>query len=147
MQTIDEALALSLVGSPTSSLTYLTFCYPNSELRDIPTDAKYLMIESDWQQAYRAQGVGASLIFKGVDINKKFGETDAGVTESKTYFWPGATALSGKFAKLKAADRFVDDKLRFQKDGFDTPTDAVDSPTSFESAYTIVAKNKIRYKE
>jgi hypothetical protein len=147
MQTLDELLSVSLIGSSSSSLTYLTFCYPNSELRDIPSDVQYLMLESDWQQAYRNQGVGDTMVFKGVDTSKKSGATDEGITESNTYFWPGATALSGKFAKLKSTDRFVDDKLRFQKDGFDTPTDAVDSPTSFESAYTIVAKNKIRYKE
>lgn len=142
-----EAINTSLVGSSDSSLQYLTFCYPNSELRDIPSDVKYLMLESDWQQAYRVQGVGAPLVFKGVNPNQKSGAATPGISESNTYFWPGAAALSGKFAKLKSSDRFVDDKLRFQKEGFDSPLSLTEDPTSFESSYTIVAENKLRYKE
>lgn len=146
-QELIESVSISLVGSPNSSLSYLTFCYPNSDLRDIPTDVPYLMLESDWQQAYRTQGTGSPMVFKGVDPNKKSGATDVGITDSNTYFWPGANALSTKFAKLKTDGRFVDDKLRFKHDGFDQPISLVDEPTSFESAYTVIAENKVRYKE
>lgn len=143
---LDNAISISLVGKPSSSLKYLTFCYPNTELRGIPAATLYLMIESDWQQAYRTQGVGAALVFKGVDPTKKSGTTSPGITDSNTYFWPGATALSGKFAKLKTSDRYVDEKLRFQKEGFDAPLAPIDSPTSFESAYTVLTENRLRTK-
>lgn len=146
-QELQEKVDLSVVGKTSSSLKNLTFCYPDSELRGIPTDTEFVMFESDWQQTYRAQGVGKPMIFKGVDPAKPSGPITPGIDKDRSYFWPGAAALFEKFGKMNPDSRFVDDKLRFKKDGFDKPITLSSVAQSFEGNYTIIAENKIRTKE
>ena len=137
----------SVFGKATSSLKNLTFCYPSSELRGIPDNTEFVMFESDWQQTYRAQGVGVPMIFKGVDPSKPAGAASKGIGEDKSFFWPGTTALLQKFGKFNPDSRFVDDKLRFKKEGFDKPITLSSEAQSFEGNYTIISENKIRTKE
>jgi hypothetical protein len=146
-QEMQEQVDLSVVGTTSSSLKNLTFCYPGSELRGIPDDTQFVMFESDWQQTYRAQGVGKPMIFKGVDPTKPSGAATPGIGADRSYFWPGTTALLEKFGKMNPDSRFVDDKLRFKKDGFDKPVTLSSQAQSFEGNYTIIAENKIRTKE
>lgn len=143
----NDYLDQSVIGSPDSSLKNLTFCYPDSELRGIPIDAAFVMFESDWQQAYRSQSVGKSMVFKGVNPLQESGAAATGVDSAFTYFWPGAGALSAKFGKLESQSRFVDDKLRFKSQGYDKPVVLSTSGQTFEDNYTIVSQNRIRTKE
>lgn len=145
-QESNDSIKSSVVGKTSSSLNQLTFCYPDSELRGIPEDTSFVMFESDWQQIYRSQGSGAPFAFKGVDSTKQKGAVDKGISNSRSYFWPGASALSAKFGKLNPDSRFVDDKLRFKTTGFDQSVSLGAEPLSFEDNYTIIAANTIRTK-
>jgi hypothetical protein len=87
------------------------------------------------------------MIFKGVDPTKPSGAATPGIGADRSYFWPGTTALLEKFGKMNPDSRFVDDKLRFKKDGFDKPVTLSSQAQSFEGNYTIIAENKIRTKE
>lgn len=87
------------------------------------------------------------MVFKGVDPSKASGPASKGIAEDKTFFWPGTVALLQKFGKLNPDSRFVDDKLRFKKDGFDKPITLSSEAQSFEGNYTIISENKIRTKE
>ena len=144
---INDLIARSVVGKPTTSLTNLTFCYPDSSLRGIPDNAEYVLFESDWQGQYLAQGAGKPMIFKGVNPKKPAGATAPGVSKTNSYFWPGAEALNAKYGKFEFNGRYVDDKLRFKKDGFDTPISAAPSAKSFEGNYVIVSTNAIKTKD
>ena len=150
VQVITEeqtAIKASVVGKKTTSLKYLTFCYPDSTLRGIPESALYVLFESDWQQQYRNQGAGAPMLIRGVDPAKKAGAVSSGVAEDKSYFWPGIQSLLSKFGKLESTSRYVDDKLRFKKEGFDNPVVLTPTALPFENNYTIITKNGIRSKD
>jgi hypothetical protein len=137
---IDE----SIVRKDNSTLTNLTFYYPDSTLRGIPEDAKFIMLEADWQYAYRNQGQGSSLGIRGVPIS---GPGEDGVSLDQSYCWPGVQALDKKFAKLKPEVRFVDDKLAFKSEGFDQPLKLLDNPDSFVGNYTVIRENTIRTRQ
>jgi len=144
---IFEQLSDSVFGSPDTSLTNLTFCYPDSNLRGIPEAAEYFMLESDWQSAYRTEGEGAFMVFRGVDPLVPAGPASDGVDKSKSFFWPGVSALSEKFGSMKFDQRFVDDKLRFKNTGFDKPISLLDAPSSIQDKYRVIRKNELRTKE
>lgn len=144
---VFDQLAESVFGSPDTSLTNLTFCYPDSILRGVPDSAEYFLFESDWQSAYRTEGIGDYMVFRGVDPTAPAGAASDGVDSAKSFFWPGAAALSKKFGAMKFEQRLVDDKLRFKNTGFDKPISLLDSPSSIEDKYRIIRKNEIRTKE
>lgn len=138
-----EAESKSLVKKPKSSLSNLVFYYPDSLLRSIPQDANYVLLEADWQRAYRAAS-GKQLTIRGV---AKSGPGKDGVATDQSYCWPGAQALQSKFGKLKTdGNRYVTDKLAFKKDGFENPLQLLDNSVSFESNYTVIRANTIRAK-
>jgi hypothetical protein len=143
----QDLIDRSVFGSASSSLKNLTFCYPDSKLRGIPDSVEFVMFESDWQQIYKAQGIGTPMIFKGVDPSKPTGAASPGISQNNTFFWPGTTAMLQKFGKFNSDSRFVDDKLRFKKDGFEKPITLNSEAQSFEGNYTIISENKIRTKE
>ena len=134
----------SLVKKEDSTLSNLTFCYPDSLLRGIPVDSKFVLVEADWQSAYRAKGQGASLEIKGVSVA---GTGQTGVSADQSYCWPGLQALEAKFGKLSLNSRYVNDNLTFKRDGFDQPLKVLDNSTSFEGNYQIIRSNSIRIKE
>lgn len=136
----------SVYGSESSSLTNLTFCYPDSDLRGAVGTASCVMFEADWQQLYRSQGVGSPMIFKGVDSTSKT-QASPGISASNSYFWPGAKALMDKFGKLGTEGRYVDGKLRFKATGFDTPLEVGQELKSFEGNYTVATPNGIKSKQ
>jgi hypothetical protein len=142
-----EIIDKSIVGKSNSTLKNLTFCYPDSNLRGIPDSIKYVLFQSDWQQQYKDQNLGEYLVFKGVDTNVQSGPTPEGVSNDKTYFWPGAKSLVEKFGKFNFNRRYVDDKLRFNKEGYDKPVSIVPEATSFQDNYVVISKNGLRIKE
>ena len=144
---LNDGFASSLIGGVRTTLRYLTFCYPDSSLRGVPDASKFVMFESDWQQAYRTQGAGAKLIFKGVDPTQETGAAPEGVSKSRSYFWPGASALSSKFGNFSSGSRFVDDKLRFKSQGFGQPVTLSAAGQSFQDNYTVISQNGIRTQE
>jgi hypothetical protein len=75
------------------------------------------------------------------------GPTPEGVSNDKTYFWPGAKSLVEKFGKFNFNRRYVDDKLRFNKEGYDKPVSIVPEATSFQDNYVVISKNGLRIKE
>lgn len=138
-----EAIAVldkSLVGKAESTLSNLTFCYPDSALRGVPADTQYVLFEADWQKAYREQGAGAQLAFRGVALKGKGAD---GITAAQSYCWPGFEALNNKFGALTSTSRFVTGTLAFKKDGFNEPIDLLEAPKSFENNYTIIRANKV----
>jgi len=144
---IYDLIDKSVVGKSDSTLKNLTFCYPDSDLRGIPDAVKYVLFQSDWQQQYKAQGAGEHMIFKGVDTSVETGATSQGVSSDKTYFWPGAKALVKKFGKFNSNKRYVDDKLRFNKNGYDQPVSIDPEAASFQDNYVVISKNGLRTKE
>ena len=132
----------SLLLADSSSLKNLTFWYPDSDLRGIPTSTEYVLIESDWQKAYTE--VGATFEFKGISATGP--SSASSIDPAQSYCWPGALALSSKYGKLNNNSRFVDSKLLFKKDGFEEPIDLIDAPKSFEKNYVIIRSNQIRSK-
>ena len=144
---VFEQLSNSVFGSPDTSLTNLTFCYPDSNLRGIPESAEYFLFESDWQSAYRTEGIGDYMVFRGVDPAVPAGAASDGVDNSKSFFWPGAGALSQKFGAMKFEQRLVDDKLRFKNTGFDKPISLVEAPGSIQDKYRVIRKNQLRTKQ
>jgi len=130
----------SLVGKAESTLSNLTFCYPDSVLRGVPVDTQYVLFEADWQKAYREQGAGAQLAFRGVALKGKGAD---GITAAQSYCWPGFEALNNKFGALNSTSRFVTGTLAFKKDGFNEPIDLLEAPKSFENNYTIIRANKV----
>jgi hypothetical protein len=137
---VDE----SLVGSSESTLTNLTFYYPDSLLRGIPVDANFVLLEADWQYAYRNKGQGSNLAIRGV---AEQGPGQNGVSIKQSYCWPGVQALQSKFGKLKTDARFVDENLAFRSTGFDQPLKLLDNESSFEGNYRVISTNQIRIKE
>jgi hypothetical protein len=138
---VDE----SLVGSSESSLTNLTFYYPDSLLRGIPPDSKFVLLEADWQYAYRNKGVGENLEIRGV---AESGAGQPGIAPNQSYCWPGLQALESKFGKLSAESRFIDENLAFRSSGFDQPLKVLDNgETSFHNNYRVIGANQIRIKE
>ena len=144
---VQDLIDESVVGAADTSLKNLTFCHPDSPLRGIPDSAAYVMFESDWQQQYRNQKAGVPMIIRGVDTSKLTGAASSGVAVDKSYCWPGAQALAAKFGKLESTSRYIDDQLRFKKEGFENPVVLTAEAISFEDNYTIIAKNGIRSKE
>jgi hypothetical protein len=141
----NKEFTKSVLGAVESSLSKLTFCYPDSALRGIADEATYVLLEGDWQQQYRLRGSGSAMTLRGVDPNSESGPASPGVTDSLSYFWPGAQALSGKLGKLAGSDgRFVDDKLRLKAEGFDAPVAPVEAATTFEGNYFIPVRNQVR---
>lgn len=136
---VDE----SIVRKDNSTLSNLTFYYPDSVLRGIPENADFVMLEADWQYAYRNQGKGSNLAIRGVPTS---GAGKDGVSSDQSYCWPGVQALEAKFAKLKPDSRFVDSNLAFKADGFDQPLKLLDNPDSFAGNYTVIRENFIRTK-
>lgn len=137
---VDE----SLVGKEDSTLENLTFYYPDSLLRGIPPDSKFVLLEADWQMAYRSKGQGKNLEIRGVP---KSGVGTVGISSDQSYCWPGIQALESKFAKLSTESRFVDGNLAFKRTGFDQPLKVLDNPSSFQDNYRVIDTNKIRIKE
>jgi hypothetical protein len=144
---LNDLFSESVIGSESTSLRNLTFCYPDSSLRGIPEASKFVMFESDWQQAYRTQGAGAKMLFKGVDSKAESGAASPGVSKERSYFWPGASALTSKFGNFSSGSRFVDDKLRFKSQGFGQPVVLGAAGQSFQDNYTVIAQNGIRTQE
>lgn len=109
----------------------LKFAYPDSDLRGIPTDVKYLLVESQWQQLYRTGGKGSTLTFVDVDGTRP---------------WPGTTA-GDKFGQLAGYDsRLVDDKLRAIKKPLTEPVVVLDAPVDITENYTVIGQNIVRSK-
>lgn len=141
---IFSELDESLVKKEESTISNLTFYYPDSLLRGIPVDSKFVLVEADWQSAYRAKGQGASLGVRGVPLA---GVGQDGISSDQSYCWPGVQALEAKFAKLGNESRFVNNNLTFKSTGFDQPLKVLDNPSSFEGNYQIIRNNSIRTKE
>jgi hypothetical protein len=113
-------------------------------LRGIPVNSKFVLLEADWQSAYRAKGTGKNLEIRGVATE---GPGSSGVSPDQSYCWPGQQALEFKFGKLSNESRFINDNLTFKRNGFDQSLKLLDNPESFQENYRIIAANKLRTKE
>jgi hypothetical protein len=138
-----NALNKAIVKQPESSLNNLTFYYPDSSMRGIPDSAQYVLFEADWQQAYRSAKKGSYLKIRGVSAK---GLGTEGIVKNQSYCWPGQQALQNKFGMLNLKSRFVNDKLAFNKSGFDKPIELLDGPASFDKNYTVIRPNELRSK-
>jgi len=90
-------------------LKRVTFAYPGTEERGLPTDtgddASALIPEATWQARYRDSGSGEKLKFIGVDPNEEVGSSPE-ISGEVTCFWPGTDAF--ETAYTEAEFKFID---------------------------------------